>query len=107
MAKLVWTEPALDDVREIVAYIRRDSSVYAKKMGQRLREAPKVLKTHPKRGWQIPEYDDADLRELLVFPYRVIYRIIDDTCYVIAVVHGSRDLTRIIRPSPGDEASGD
>jgi plasmid stabilization system protein ParE len=36
MAKLIWTEPALADVREIVSYIRRDSPAYARKMGQRL-----------------------------------------------------------------------
>ncbi len=48
MAKLVWTEPALADVRDIIAYIRRDSPVYARKIGQQLRQAPKVLKAAPR-----------------------------------------------------------
>jgi toxin ParE1/3/4 len=102
MAKLVWTEPALGDVRDIIAYIRKDSGAYARKMGQRLRQAPKVLKKNPRRGWKVPEFEVDDLREIVVGSYRIIYRILGDACYIIAVVHGSRDLTRVIRPADQD-----
>jgi toxin ParE1/3/4 len=102
MAKLVWTEPALADVRDIIAYIRKDSAAYARKIGQRLRQAPKVLKAYPRRGWKVPEFEIEDLREIVVDGYRIIYRILDDVSYVIAVIHGSRDLRRVIRPDePG------
>jgi toxin ParE1/3/4 len=99
MARLIWTEPALRDVKEIVAYIRKDSPAYAKRMGERLRQAPKQLKAFPRLGGMVPEFEQETLREILVDPYRIIYRVDDkDICYILAVVHGHRNLTRLLRP---------
>lgn len=38
----------------------------------------------------MPKYDDEDLRELVVYPYRLVYRIKTDRIDVIAVFHGAR-----------------
>jgi plasmid stabilization system protein ParE len=40
----------------------------------------------------VPTYDDRNLRELIVFPYRLIYRVMTDRIYVIAVFHGAQQL---------------
>jgi plasmid stabilization system protein ParE len=40
----------------------------------------------------VPSYDDRNLRELIVFPYRLIYRVMIDRIYVIAVFHGAQQL---------------
>ena len=34
--KIVWTEPAVEDLRELYAYIARDSDVYASGFVERL-----------------------------------------------------------------------
>jgi toxin ParE1/3/4 len=98
VARLIWTEPALNDLKEIAAFIAKDSPTYARRFGHRLREAPKRLKLFPHLGSVVPEFDRPTLRELLVEPYRIVYEIREDDCYVLAVVHGSRNLTKAFRP---------
>jgi addiction module RelE/StbE family toxin len=98
MARVIWTEPAFEDLREITAFIARDSKNYAKKVNRELREAPKQLGRSPRRGWMVPEFEIDTLREILVRSYRVIYEIRGKKCYVVPIVHGSRDLRRIVRP---------
>src|SRR5438093_11178499 len=97
MARLIWTEPALKDLQEITAFIAKDSRVYAKRFGHQLREAPKRLKRFPLIGWMVPEFESENLREILVGNYRII-EVRGSDCFVVAVVHGSRDLLRIMQP---------
>lgn len=42
----------------------------------------------------IPEADDKTLREIIVRGYRVMYRLEDERVLILAVMHGSRDLSR-------------
>jgi hypothetical protein len=37
-----------------------------------------MLAKFPKSGRKVPEFDNEDMRELLVYSYRVLYRIVDD-----------------------------
>ena len=98
MGQVIWTEPALDDVQHILEYVSRDSVRYAEKLGDRFIESPLRLIDEPRTGWRVPEFDRDDVRELFVAPFRKIYAIRDDDCYVATVVHGSRDLPRWWRP---------
>ena len=47
---------------------------------------------HPHSGRTVPTYDDPNLRELIVYPYRLIYRVLPDRIDVIAVFHGAQQL---------------
>jgi plasmid stabilization system protein ParE len=40
----------------------------------------------------MPEWDDDDIRELIEYSYRIIYRIERDQVVISAVVHGARPL---------------
>ncbi|MBI5471129.1 MAG: hypothetical protein HY961_02155 [Ignavibacteriae bacterium] len=42
MAKVFWTKPAEEDLREIVEYIARDSYYYAERTRMRLVQAPRI-----------------------------------------------------------------
>ena len=46
----------------------------------------------PALGRTVPTYDDPNLRELIVYPYRLIYRVLPDRIDVIAVFHGAQQL---------------
>lgn len=48
------------------------------------------LIAYPHCGRIVPEYGDLQLRELIIFPYRLIYRIKSDRIDVIAVFHGAQ-----------------
>ena len=47
---------------------------------------------HPRSGRIVPQYDDENLRELIVHPYRLIYRLKPDCIDIIAVFHGAQQL---------------
>lgn len=40
----------------------------------------------------MPEFDDENMRELLVYSYRIIYRLQNDEALIVAVIHGKRIL---------------
>ncbi|ABQ25607.1 type II toxin-antitoxin system RelE/ParE family toxin [Geotalea uraniireducens] len=46
----------------------------------------------PTSGRNLPEFPDSPYREVIVDPYRIVYRHIPTTAqiYIIAVVHGKR-----------------
>lgn len=42
------------------------------------------------RGQIVPEFRDPTIRELLVRPYRLVYKLSTSRVTVIAVIHGAR-----------------
>jgi toxin ParE1/3/4 len=93
MGQVHWSEPALNDLRGIVSFVAKDSPAYAARLASRIREAPRQLAAFPRLGQIVPELNQPSIRELWVRPYRIIYLIRDPDCFVLAVVHGSRDLS--------------
>ena len=72
MAKVIWTEPALNDLREIIDYIAHDSLIYAERVGIRIVEAPRRLQEFPESGRIVPEFQDDSIRELIYGSYRIL-----------------------------------
>ncbi|CAN5341546.1 type II toxin-antitoxin system RelE/ParE family toxin [soil metagenome] len=83
---LNWTEPALGDLSEIEKYISRNSQQYGLVVLGRIFDRAKLLTEFPQLGATVPEYADNSLRELLVKPYRIVYRIFPERIDVLAVV---------------------
>lgn len=46
-------------------------------------------------GREVPEAEHTDVRELIFQNYRIMYLVKNDYLYILAVIHGSRDLTRM------------
>lgn len=97
MAEVIWTNPAISQLQDIIVYIARNSQLNAVRFGERLLSAPEQLNQFPLIGARVPEFDRQDLRELLVFPYRIIYQVRGEECLILAVIHGHRDLAKIFR----------
>jgi len=102
VAKVVWTGPALKDLEVIVRFIAMDSPRYAERFSKRLVQAPQALKDYPSLGRVVPEYELPNFRELIHGAYRIIYEIRQDTCYIEAVIHSSRDLMMHYEPGQWD-----
>lgn len=64
--KLEWSEPAVEDLRSLHAYISRDSSHYAAVFVERLLDAIERLVDFPESGRHVPEIPSNDVRELIV-----------------------------------------
>lgn len=93
--KIEWTEPAELDLADIYAYIARDVPVYAEQFIDRIIETTSLLSEQPLMGREVPEAERGDVRELVFQSYRIIYLVETEHLYVVAVVHGSRDLSKI------------
>jgi plasmid stabilization system protein ParE len=50
MAKVIWTEAALNDLKEIVTFILKDSPAYAQRIGDGIMEASGKLDPFPAAG---------------------------------------------------------
>jgi plasmid stabilization system protein ParE len=96
MAEVHWTEPALDDLRDISDFVARDSPAYAARLSTKLVEATRRLAQFPRIGSVVPELQQDEIRELWVRPYRIIYVLRAEHCYIAAIVHGNRDLSGLL-----------
>ena len=91
---VVWTEPAWEDLATAADYIARDSETYAATFVQEVRDAAASLTQFAERGHVVPEFGEEAIRELLVRPYRLVYKIVDDQVLVLALIHGARRIWR-------------
>ena len=93
MARAVkWTELAKNDLDEVAEFIARDSQFYAKAVVKEARKAAKYLRVFAERGRIVPEGNSSDIRELFLWRYRLIYKVAPNHVYILAFVHGARDL---------------
>jgi addiction module RelE/StbE family toxin len=98
MAAVRWTQRARDDLREIHAFIARDSPRAAEALVERLLTVTERLAAFPERGRVVPEFPALGYREIIVSSYRVLYRLEGNTVWIVAVVHGRR----LLRSEPND-----
>lgn len=93
--RVAWSEAALADLANAAEFIARDSPRYASAFVRSARDAGRSLTTLSERGRKVPEAADPAVRELLVSRYRLIYEVIGQTVYVLAFIHGARDLSAL------------
>lgn len=93
--KILWTEPAITDLENIKLYIARDSERYASIFVEKIIRSAENIEFFPSIGRIIPEVDDPKLRELLIHPYRLIYKNSDDVVEILAIIHQARDFSKI------------
>jgi toxin ParE1/3/4 len=91
--KLIWTDPAVEDLRALRDYIGRDSDFYAADMVEQMVLSVEKLLGFPRMGRVVPETQDESIRELLHQNYRIIYRIAGERIEILTIIHGSRELT--------------
>jgi len=97
--RIIWTETASRDLEGIVAYIAEDSRQQAKKVLKQIRGKAATLRSSPSRGRIVPELLDFDLRswrELVLSPWRIIYRIEGTVVFVDSVIDGRRDVEEVL-----------
>ncbi len=93
-----WTELAWKDLERTADYLAEDSPSYAAVFVREVRDAARLLKLFALRGRQVPELEDPDIRQLIVKrSYRLIYRADERVVYVLALIHGARDLPAVWR----------
>lgn len=90
--KVAWTGAAKAHLQGIHDYIAQDSPRYAIAMVDRITDRAKQCGSHPFSGARVAEFDSDEIREVIEFPYRIIYRVQSERVDILAVVHGARRL---------------
>ena len=90
--KVLWTENAIQDLLGIKAFIAQDSGERAEEWVNQLYSAGENLSRLSNRGRIVPEFDQDNLRELLIDNYRLVYRVKSATVEIITVFEGHRQL---------------
>ena len=92
MRKLIWTEPALDDLDAIFDFISKDSEYYANSFVNEIIDYAEKVQNFPELGRIIPEYGLENIRELIFQSYRIIYQLSNERILILTVIHGKRDI---------------
>ncbi|MBI2981966.1 MAG: type II toxin-antitoxin system RelE/ParE family toxin [Deltaproteobacteria bacterium] len=97
--RVLWTKTAEKDIGSIVDFIALEKPETALKVLYRIRAKAVSLRKSPKRGRFLPELRHIKVlpfREILIPPWRLIYRIQGKTVQVLSVLDGRRDMEEIL-----------
>jgi addiction module RelE/StbE family toxin len=86
-----WSIPAKNDLKQIHDYIAKDSKYYAQNVVQEIVAKTETLTDFPEIGRVVPEINDQNIRELIVYSYRLLYEISETGIEILAIIHGRRD----------------
>lgn len=93
--QVLWTQTAQQDLRRIIDYITDDDRVTAKRIYTEIKQKAGNLRQMPHQGRIVPElryHGIALYRELIVQPWRVIYKIEENKVWVLAVIDSRRNM---------------
>ncbi len=91
MRVLFWTKQAQADLAAVSAFISQDSPHYAHVIIARLIAATDRLVPFPESGRAVPEFANPLIREVVLKPYRIVYRLVGtDEIHILTVHHASQ-----------------
>ena len=97
--EVLWTEAAIRDLERIVDYIEWEAPIAAQRLFDEVREKSQSLDSLPYRGRIVPElarFEIITFRELILRPFRLLYRIDGPRVLVVAFFDGRRNLEDVI-----------
>lgn len=96
-----FTKNAQQDLENIYLYISsHDSPDKAYYVLEKIEGRIMSLAELPERGFIIRELSAlgiSDYREIFFKPYRIIYKIIDGTAYIMIIADGRRDMQTLLQ----------
>ncbi len=94
-----WSKTAESDLLAIIRYINNNRPQTAKKILALIKEKTADLALFPERGRIVPELSAHGVtlyRELIIAPWRVIYRFSGNSVFVLAVLDSRRNVEDIL-----------
>jgi plasmid stabilization system protein ParE len=96
---VVWSNIAENDLKNIIEYIADDSPPNVLKIFKSIKQKASSLYTLPERGRIVPELRDQGIlqyRELVISPWRILYRISEKSVFVLSVLDSRRNIEDIL-----------
>ena len=97
--KIVWTSVAENDLRNIIEYISAENPQNALNILTKIKKKASNLYTLPERGRVVLGLQDQGIfqyRELIVEPWRLIYRIAEQEIFVLSVIDSRQNVEDIL-----------
>ena len=90
--RVLWTRGARTDLIELMWHISQDRPETASRVGERIRAATRRLRDQPQVGRVVPEFEDPRIREVVEYPYRIVYLYSGTSLKVLGIVHSRRSM---------------
>ena len=87
---VIWTQEALEKLREIEEFIGMANPERAEKFVDHLIERGESISKNPKIGRIVPEISIPEIREIIVKKYRIVYKIKKDKIEILTVFESHR-----------------
>ena len=96
-SRLIWSPAARLDLREIFECIEADNPLAARKFIRHLMQAVERLEEFPESGRIVPEFGVDVIREIIIPPCRIVYRLGDGntTIEIVRIWHSARGIPDI------------
>lgn len=94
-----WSETAGKDILSIIKYIARENPLQANKIFGEIKKRAESLSAFPDPGRIVPELQDQGItlyRELIIGPWRIMYRVSDNIVYVLSVLDSRQNVEDIL-----------
>ena len=95
----LWSNVAENDLKKIIEYIADDSPTIALKIFKNIKQKVSSLYKLPERGRIVPELRGQGIlqyREIIISPWRILYKISENTVYVLSVLDSRRNIEDIL-----------
>jgi plasmid stabilization system protein ParE len=99
MAKIIWADPAVQELDAIADYIALDKPEAAHQLVRQVLTAVERLRRFPQIGSLPVELRGLPYRQLVVPPCRVFYRTEKKVVYIVHVVRGEQLVRRELFPA--------
>lgn len=96
---IIGTRIAANDLKAIIQYIHRDNPKTAVNLFTKLKAAASDLALFPERERIVPEllaHGIGHYRELIVPPWRIMYRFSEERVYILAVIDARRNIEDVL-----------
>src|SRR5438034_418034 len=90
MAEVRWTPQGVNDLEAITHFIAKDSPYYARLFAFDVIRAVDRLLDFPKLCRIVPELKKANIREIILGNYRIVYRLRGRIAEILTIYHGAK-----------------
>jgi addiction module RelE/StbE family toxin len=97
--EVLWSNTAEIDLKSIIEYIAEDNPSNAFKIVKNIKQKVSNLYAFPEKGRIVPELKDQGImqyRELIIPPWRILYRISEESVYILSVLDSRRNIEDIL-----------
>jgi toxin ParE1/3/4 len=94
-----WSETSENDLISILQYIANDNPYQAYEIFKSIKEKASNLRVFPNRGRIVPELLEQGVtqyRELIIPPWRIMYRVSENEVYVLSVLDSRQNVEDIL-----------